>query len=78
MMAGLEETATVGAPLRVEVDPQERVGPVAPVPPRGTVVATTSRMGVPVYLLQMPYSFSPNLVGATVVLTPETTCIFLV
>jgi len=46
MMAGLGATVTVGVPRPVEADPQARVGPVAPVPPRGTAVATTSRMGV--------------------------------
>lgn len=57
MMAGLGATATVEAPLHVEADPQARVGPVAPAPPRGTVVATTSRMGVSGLSLQTAYQF---------------------
>lgn len=57
MMAGLGATATVEAPLHVEADPQARVGRVAPVPPRGTVVATTSQMGVPRLPFQTTYYF---------------------
>lgn len=55
MMAGLEVSVTVEAPLPVEADPQAHVGPVAPVPPKGTVVATTSQMGVPLLLFQTTY-----------------------
>ena len=56
-MAGLGVTVTVEAPLHVEADPQARVGPVAPVPPRGTAVATTSQMGVPCLPFQTTYDF---------------------
>ena len=55
MMAGLEASVMVEAPLPVEADPQARVGLVAPVPPRGTAVATTSQMGVPLLHFQTTY-----------------------
>jgi len=52
MMAGLGPTAMVEVPLRVEADPLALVGLVAPVPPRGMVVATTSRTGA----FSLPFS----------------------
>ena len=77
-MAGLGGTATAEVPLHVEADPQALVDPVAPVPPKGTVVATTSQMGASTAFFKGSCLLISDLVVSMVALTPETTCMFLV